>query len=445
MQRYPLEEIAAAMARDPFSSSSVSQTTEDIELVDMSSHNEAMNSIFKAAEAPRSTFTLDKTRFYLPEGPLSDDAFWVPLPDGDRGKVDHRGPHLVDTEPIVKIKKRARGMSYRGGSWIVDIDLQRPRCFVAHGTMAEECMVRRMQTDCRAAAKRLAATMGGIFWQRIQGGGGVDRLTNPDIAGCLARTADALFEFTNITGRFIEVTRRRHLKEDVSPLFKGVLKLLGIVEWHRVHRAVNAVQILRRSFEGLTARCVTGEEKMAQYAAQSCKKTYMLGMMGWRLAPDSIGSQQGALSQALHSLHVLGTADWMGYDAQEVKARMAQKSTPVCLVKDNFFCAWTFGMAVRFLTHQNLQCSWSAAELANCPGPWRFEGHIYTSHLEMLKTLPWVECFTGLEHTRVRFRPVSCSGCYDRFYEGKREDGEKSNRAKKEKPEGKKLTGTRTW
>ncbi|KAI8272664.1 hypothetical protein K4K60_012080 [Colletotrichum sp. SAR11_57] len=383
------------MARDPFSSSSVSQTTEDIALVDMSSHNEAMTSIFKAAEAPRSTFTLDKTRIYLPEGPLSDDAFWVPLPDGDRGKVDHRGPHLIDTEPIVKIKKRARGMSYRGGSWIVDIDLQRPRCFVAHGTMAEECMVRRMQTDCRAAAKRLAATMGGIFWQRIQGGGGVDRLTNPDIAGCLARTADALFEFTNLTGRFIEATRRRHLKEDVSPLFKG---------------------ILRRSFEGLTARCVTGEEKMAQYAAQSCKETYMLG-----------------------------TADWMGYDAEELKARMAQKSTPVCLVKDNFFCAWTFGMAVRFLTHQNLQCSWSADELANCPGPWRFEGHIYTSHLEMLKTLPWVECFTGSEHTRVRFRPVSCSGCYDRFYEGKREDGKKSKKAKKEKPEGKKLTGTRTW
>ncbi|KAJ0338864.1 hypothetical protein COL922a_005059 [Colletotrichum nupharicola] len=398
------------MARDPFSSSSVSQTTEYIELVDMSSHNEAMTSIFKAAEAPRSTFTLDKTRFYLPEGPLSDDAFWVPLPDGDRGKVDHRGPHLIDTEPIVKIKKRARGMSYRGGSWIVDIDLQRPR----------------EEARCHLGRDILAA--------------------NPDIAGCLARTADALFEFTYLTGRFIEATRRRHLKEDVSPLFKGVLKLLDIVEWHRIHRAVNAVQILRRSFEGLTARCVTGEEKMAQYTAQSCKETYMLGMMGWRLAPDSIGSQQGALSQALHSLHVLGTADWMGYDAEELKARMAQKSTPVCLVKDNFFCAWTFGMAVRFLTHQNLQCSWSADELANCPGPWRFEGHIYTSHLEMLKTLlPWVECFTGSEHTRVRFRPVSCSGCYDRFYEGKREDGKKSKKANKEKPEGKKLTGTRTW
>ncbi|KAK2758502.1 hypothetical protein CKAH01_05550 [Colletotrichum kahawae] len=309
MTRYPLEEIAAALARDPSSSSFLPQTTEDIGLVDMPSHSEAMTSIFKAAEAPRSTFTLDKTRFYLPEGPLSDDAFWVPLPDGDRGTVDHHGPRLVDAEPKIKIKKRARGMSYRGGSWIVDIDLKRPRCFVAHGAMAEECMVRRMQTDCRAAAKRLATSMGGIMWQRVQGGGGVDRLTNPDIADCLARTADALFEFTDLTGRFIEVTRRRHLREAVSPLFKGVLKLLGIVEWYRVHRAVNAVQILQRSFEGLTRRCVTGEEKMAQCAAQSCKATYTLGMMGWRLASDLIGTQAGALSEALHSLHVLSTTD----------------------------------------------------------------------------------------------------------------------------------------
>ncbi|KAF9878026.1 hypothetical protein CkaCkLH20_04602 [Colletotrichum karsti] len=416
-------ELAAAALGNEILPTSRSHSDEPIELTDMShaarSANADMKAIWKAVEAPHTTFSLDNSKFYLPEGPLANDSFWLVIAKGEKATVDRHGPHLVDCEePKVKINNEQRPFIFTCGSLIVDFHFGPSWYLFAQGELAEECVIRRLHGIARTAADSLAKSMGGLLWHRIQRCGGVYCLVPMDVARSLGRTAEILLEFTELAGRLVETMRRRRVDDGVPAAFRKVLQLLGIVEWYRVHRAFNAVQVLQKAYEGL--RSPTAQKRMA---STGCIEHAMLGMLGWRLAPESIGEQQGALSEGLHSLYVLSNTDWTGFDAAEVEGRVRQKTTPVCVVKDNWFCAWAFGTVCRFLTHQTLECVCSAEELASCPGPSRFEGHLRFAHLEMFKTLPWVESFTGTEHTRLRFHPEAklLPGFYEGHPEGPRD------------------------
>ncbi|TDZ73298.1 hypothetical protein CTRI78_v001242 [Colletotrichum trifolii] len=351
-----------------------------------------MEDIWKAVEAPRATFKTDHSTFYLPEGPLAEDRFYVILPRATRVTVDRDGPSAAGGK--VKIKTARRGTFTRRR---LVVDLNPCREFHRPNIVREENMTKKLAADAKWAGEKLAKAMAGLLWHRIFITGGVPYISCEEVADRLEAAAKAMFEFTELAGRHVEMLRLKHEGRGgpaMSLASRRMLELLGLVEWYRIHRAVNAVQALEKAFRRWADKHTISNNFVG---------LYMLGMLGWRFGPQVIGEQQGALSRALHSLMILGSVDWEGFNAGEVTERMERMGTPIEVVKDGLFSCWAYSKVRRFLSHGCLECDGDEVQ-GRVPSRWK--GHILWAHLEMMRALPWVEVSEQDGHTSMRLYPV---------------------------------------
>ncbi|GKT96017.1 hypothetical protein CT0861_05209 [Colletotrichum tofieldiae] len=356
-----------------------------------------MAPVWKSIDAPRSTFKVDNSNFFLPAGPTVDDNFWMVLANGDIGMVTKDG-FLVEDSGVkyhVKRKDRRKGFTFHCGSLTIDFHPSKSlrRCFIGHGAMAEKRVIMRLKTDCQYAADEVTNCMASMLWHRVQSYGNTQWRTETDVADDLKKAAQALSELVEFAARFIEVMRRQHQgngREDNMPMtYKKALKLLGLTKWYRLHRALNSVQCMEKAFRRSVDRSA---HAATQHRSENFIQSNLLGMLGWRLAPGSMGSQRNVLRDVLTTLEVLGTTDWDCFEEKDVQARMEQTGVTVRFVKEADFTIWTQQKMMRFLQHRSLRAL-DPAEVRLAGQESRSEESIHPSHLRMLKALPWVKAF----------------------------------------------------
>ncbi|KAK2062792.1 hypothetical protein LY76DRAFT_613443 [Colletotrichum caudatum] len=334
---------------------------------------EEMATVWKSIDAPRSTLRVDNSTFFLPAGPTAGDKFWMVLNGGDIGLVTKNGFRNEDSgvQSSVKRKDRRKGFTVHCGTLTIDFLPSSPlrRCFVGHGAAAEKRVVARLRTDCQYAADKVAGCMASMLWHRVQScGGSAARPTETEVADDLKKAGRALSELVEFAARFVEVMRRQYQgggREDKMPAAYGkALRLLGLAEWYRLHRALNAAQCMEN----------------------------LLGMLGWRLAPESMDSQRNVLRDALTALDVLDATDWDCFEEEGVRARIGRSSTTVRIVKEAGFAAWTQQKLMRFLRNQPLSAV-DLEEMRSAGRESRSHEIIHPAHLRVLRALPWVKTF----------------------------------------------------
>lgn len=363
--------------------------------------NPDMTAVWKSVEAPRMTFKIDHSRFYHPAGPLVNDTFWMVLPEGDIGAVSKDGFRLEGhadgdaKERQVKTKDAKSGLTFRCGSWIIDYHPCQSlrRCIIGHGPQAEQRVVARLKTDCQHAAHRVAKCMAGLLWYHLQTYGSLEWWLPEDFANCLKEAAAALNELAGLVSRFIETMRKHYQgggREGRMPaLFKKALVLFGLTKWYRVHRAINSVQCLEKAFRRLACG---RRDSATECKAKGFIGSNTLGMLGWGLAPPSLGAQKDVLPEVLASLDILGTVDWNDFETGAVKASMEKTSTAVRIVKEVHFSAWAFRKMLRFLEHQRMDFE-NLVEVRGLRKTVTWEGRILPAHLRMLEALPCAQSF----------------------------------------------------
>ncbi|KAK2001388.1 hypothetical protein LX36DRAFT_570271 [Colletotrichum falcatum] len=365
-----------------------------------------MKAVWRCVDAPRSTFEVDNSTFFLPAGPTAGDKFWMVLAGGDIGVVSKHGFRNEDSgvRSMAKRKDRRKGFTLHCGTLTVSFLPYSPlrRCFVGHGAAAEKRVVARLRTDCQYAADKVASCMASMLWHRVQSYGSALWRTETEVADDLKRAARALGELVEFATRFVEVMRRQYQgggREDDMPAAYGkALKLLGLAEWYRLHRALNAAQCMDKAFRQCVGRAAGG--RAARQRCENFIQSNLLGMLGWRLAPMSMGSQRNVLRDALTALDVLGATDWDCFDEEGVRAKMAESSTMVRIVKEAGFAIWTQQKLMRFLRDQPLRAvdleevRWAGRES-------RSHERIHPAHLRVLRALPWVKTFDVADHVPI--------------------------------------------
>ncbi|KAK2011728.1 hypothetical protein LZ32DRAFT_533389 [Colletotrichum eremochloae] len=356
-----------------------------------------VTTVWKFIDAPRSTFDVDDATFFLPAGPTASDKFWMVLAGGDIGVVTKHGFLSEDSGVLsrVKPKDRRKGFTFHCGNLTIYFHPSSPlrRCFVGHGASAEKCIVARLKTDCQYAADKIASCMASMLWHRVQSCGSTPWRTEAEVADDLKKATRALSELVDFAARFVEVMRRQYQgggREEKMPAAYGkVLKLLGLTEWYRIHRALNAAQCMEKAFRQ------SGSRSARPATQQRCKnfiQSNLLGMLGWRLAPGSMGSQRNVLRKGLTTLDVLGATDWDCFEEEGVRVMMEKSSTTVRIVKEADFAMWTQQKLMRFLRHQPMRVA-DLEELRSTGQESRSQEVIHPAHLRVLRALPWVKSF----------------------------------------------------
>ncbi|KAK2041178.1 hypothetical protein LZ31DRAFT_472931 [Colletotrichum somersetense] len=364
---------------------------------------EDMTTVWKSIDAPRSTLRVDNSNFFLPAGPTVGDKFWMVLNGGDIGLVTKNGFRNEDNgvQSSVKRKDRRKGFTVHCGTLAIDFLPSSPlrRCFVGHGTAAEKRVVARLRTDCQYAADKVADCMASMLWHRVQScGGSATRPTETEVADDLNKAGRALGELVEFAAQFVEAMRRQYQgggREDKIPAAYGkALRLLGLAEWYRLHRALNAAQCMEKASRqsgGRTARLATQER------CENFIQSNLLGMLGWRLAPRSMDSQRNVLRDALTALDVLGATDWDCFEEENVRARIDRSSTTVRIVKEAGFAIWTQQKLMMFLRNQPLGAV-DLEEVRSAGQELRSHEMIHPAHLRVLRALPWVKTFEVAGH-----------------------------------------------
>ncbi|KAK1597077.1 uncharacterized protein LY79DRAFT_508477 [Colletotrichum navitas] len=364
-----------------------------------------MTSMWKSIDAPRSTFEVDKSTFFLPAGPTAGDRFWMVLTGGDIGHVTKNGFLSEDSgvQSSVKRKDRRKGFTFHCGTLTIDFHPSSPlrRCFVGHGATAEKRVVARLRTDCQYAADKVAICMASMLWHRVVSDSSATWRTEREVADDLKKAARALSELVEFAARFVEVMRRQYQgggREETMPAaYDKAVKLLGLAEWHRIHRTLNAAQCMEKAFRQSAGRSAS---RATRQRCENFIQSNLLGMLGWRLAPWSVGSQRNVLRDGLTALDVLGATDWDCFEAEGVRARMDKSSTTVRIVKEADFAIWTQQKLMRFLRHQPLravdleEARWAGKES-------RSQEVIHPAHLRVLRALPWVKTFDVAGHVPI--------------------------------------------
>ncbi|GKT49773.1 uncharacterized protein ColSpa_09954 [Colletotrichum spaethianum] len=356
-----------------------------------------MATVWKSIDAPRSTLKIDNSTFFLPAGPMADDKFWMVLANGDIGMVTKNGFVVEDSgvKYHVKRKDRSNGFTFHCGTLTIILHPSKSlrRCFIGHGAMAEKRIIMRLQADCQYAADKVTNCMASMLWYNVQSHGSMQWRTETNIADDLEKAAQALSELVDFAARFIKVMRRQYQgdgREETMPAaYKNALKLLVLAKWYRIHRALNSVQCMEKAFRRSVDRSA---HPAAQHRSDNFIQSNLLGMLGWGLAPGSMGSQRDVLQDVLTTLEVLGTTDWGLFEEKDVRARMEQTATTVRIVKEASFTIWTQQKIMRFLRHRPLR-GLDPAEVRLAGQESRSEESIHPSHLRMLKVLPWVKNF----------------------------------------------------
>ncbi|KAK1981929.1 hypothetical protein LZ30DRAFT_718802 [Colletotrichum cereale] len=364
-----------------------------------------MADVWKSVDAPRSTFEVDNCTFFLPAGPTAGDKFWMVLAGGDIGMVTKNGFLSEDTgvQSRVKRKDRQKGFTFHCGALTIDFPPSKSlrRCFIGHGATAEKRVVARLKTDCRYAADKVTSCMASMLWHRVQSYGATPWRMETEVADDLKKAARALGELVDFAARFVEVMRRQYQgggrEENMPAAYGKALKLLGLAEWYRIHRALNAVQCMEKAFRRSVGR-PTGPA--TQQRCENFIQSNLLGMLGWRLAPGSMGSQRNVLRDALTALDVLGATDWDCFDEEGVRARMEQSATTVRIIKEAGFAVWTQQKLMRFLRHQPLRAV-DLEEIRSAGRESRGQESIHPAHLRVLKALPWTKNFDVAGHVPI--------------------------------------------
>ncbi|KAK6207656.1 hypothetical protein QIS74_12737 [Colletotrichum tabaci] len=355
-----------------------------------------MAAVWESINAPRTTLKVDSYDFFLPAGPMVEDKSWMVLTNGDIGLVTWNGLLVEDSDVIhrVKTKNRRKAFTFHCGCLTLGFRLSQSlrRNFIGHGATAECRVITRLKTDCRFAADKVTKCMASLLWFRVQAYGSTHWRTPTEVADDLRKATKALRELVGFAARFIEVLRRHHQgngREDSMPVaYKKALMLMGLAKWYRTHRAINSIQCLEKALR----RSVDESTRQAASRSACLVQSNLLGMLGWRLAPGSLGSQRNVLPDVLTTLDVLGTTDWDCYVEKDVRARMEQTEITVRIVKEADFTLWTQQKIMRFLRHRPLsridltEPSWAGQET-------RGEEKIHPSHVRMLRALPWVRSF----------------------------------------------------
>ncbi|KAK1634882.1 hypothetical protein BDP81DRAFT_482577 [Colletotrichum phormii] len=348
-----------------------------------------MAAVWKSVEAPRGTFTVDKSKFYHPSGPLADDVFWMPLASGDVGHCSRDGFQIdndsCSSRVLYRVKERkhlTKGLLMHCGSLTIDYHPSESvsRCFVGFGANAEHRLIMMLKTDCQQAAVKVTACMASLLHSKLQREGSLTWLKPGVVADKLEKAADSLIDIATLVDRFIQTMRKLYQGKDREggmPVgFKRALLLLGLTKWHRIHRAINAIQCLKKAFQIVAD--TNGHARRSSSKAQWCIAANVYGMLGWRRAPASLAQQQNVLPNVSTSLEILGEMDWANFQTRDVEERMGQAGVTVSITKEASFTPATFRTLMRFLQHRSMQ------------EPRSWTGEILPAHFRMLKGMPWI-------------------------------------------------------
>ncbi|KAJ3938006.1 uncharacterized protein N0V96_012006 [Colletotrichum fioriniae] len=367
-----------------------------------------MAATWTSVEAPRGTFTVDKSKFYHPSGPLADDVFWMPLSSSDVGHCSRDGFRIDNDSCSSRVLYRAKekkhlskGLLMHCGSLTIDYHLSESvsRCFVGFGSNAERRLIMMLRTDCQRAAAKITACMASLLHSKLQRESSLLWLKPGAVADTLEKAADSLIDLAALVDRFIQTMRKLYQgnnREGNMPVtFKKALFLLGLTKWHRIHRAINAIQCLKKAF-----RIVADTEGHASSSSSSkarwCIAANVYGMLGWRRAPASLAHQQKALPNVSTLLEILGEVDWTDFQTRDVEERMGQAGVTVSITKESSFTPATFRTLMRFLQHRSMELLEYDDEFgdADVGGPQQeprsWTGEILPAHFQMLKAMPWV-------------------------------------------------------
>ncbi|KXH25263.1 hypothetical protein CSIM01_04207 [Colletotrichum simmondsii] len=369
-----------------------------------------MATTWMSVDAPRGTFTVDKSKFYHPSGPLADDVFWMPLSSGDVGHCSRDG-FRIDNDSCfsrvlyrVKEKKHlSKGLLMHCGSLTIDYHPSESvsRCFVGFGPNAEHRLIMMLRTDCQQAAVKVTACMAGLLHSKLQREGGLLWLKPGAVADTLEKAADLLIDSAVLVDRFIQTMRKLYQGNDreanMPVTFKKALFLLGLTKWHRIHRAINAIQCLKKAFRIVAD--TEGHENRSSIDSKAhwCITANVYGMLGWRRAPASLAHQQNVLPNVLTLLEILSEVDWANFQTSDVEEKMEQAGVTVSITKEANFTPATFRTLMRFLQHRSMELLEYDDEYgdADVRGPKQEEpqswtGEILPAHFQMLKVMPWV-------------------------------------------------------
>ncbi|KAK1690088.1 hypothetical protein BDP55DRAFT_725464 [Colletotrichum godetiae] len=370
-----------------------------------------MAAVWKSVEAPRSTITVDKSKFYHPSGPLADDVFWMPLASGDVGHCSRDG-FRIDNEScssrvLYRVKERkhlTKGLLMHYGSLTIDYHPSESvsRCFVGFGANAEHRLIMMLKTDCQQAAVKVTACMASLLHSKLQREGSLMWLKPGVVADKLEKAADSLIDVATLVDRFTQTMRKLYQGKDreggMPAAFKKALLLLGLTKWHRIHRAINAIQCLKKAFQ--IAADTDGHARSSSSSsskAQWCIAANVYGMLGWRRAPASLAQQQNVLSDVSTSLEILGKMDWANFQTRkDVEEKMERAGVTVSITKEANFTSATFRTLMRFLQHRSMILLEGDDEFgdAEVGGPQQelrsWTGEILPAHFRMLKSMPWV-------------------------------------------------------
>ncbi|KAF4774568.1 hypothetical protein HER10_EVM0001098 [Colletotrichum scovillei] len=369
-----------------------------------------MATTWMSVEAPRGTFTVDKSKFYHPSGPLADDVFWMPLSSGDVGHCSRDGFRIdndsCSSRVLYRVKEKkhlSKGLLMHYGSLTIDYHPSESvsRCFVGFGPNAEHRLIMMLRTDCQRAAVKVTACMVSLLHSKLQREGSLLWLKPGAVADTLEKAADSLIDTAVLVDRFIQTMRKLYQGNDreanIPGTFKKALSLLGLTKWHRIHRAINAIQCLKKAFRIVADTEAHENRSSIGSKAHWCIAANVYGMLGWRRAPASLAHQQNVLPNVLTSLEILSEVDWTNFQTSDVEERMGQANVTVSIAKEANFTPATFRTLMRFLQHRSMEFLEYDDEFgdADVGGPKQEEpqswtGEILPAHFQMLKAMPWV-------------------------------------------------------
>ncbi|KAK1726352.1 uncharacterized protein BDZ83DRAFT_718554 [Colletotrichum acutatum] len=300
-----------------------------------------MAAAWMSVEAPRGTFTVDKSKFYHPSGPLADDVFWMPLSSGDVGHCSRDGSRIdydsCSSRVLYRVKEKkhlSKGLLMHHGSLTIDYHPSESvsRCFVGFGPNAEHRLIMMLGTDCQRAAVKVIACMASLLHSKLQLESSLLWLKPSAVADTLEKAADSLIDIAALVDRFIQTMRKLYQSNDREgnmPCLKKACRIVADAEGH-VRSSSNS-------------------------KAQWCIVTNVYGMLGCRRAPASLAHQQMVLPNVLTSLEILGEVDWTDFQTREVEERMGQAGVTVGITKESSFTPATFRTLMRFLQHRSME------------------------------------------------------------------------------------------
>ncbi|KAK7445915.1 hypothetical protein CaCOL14_004833 [Colletotrichum acutatum] len=202
-----------------------------------------MAAAWMSVEAPRGTFTVDKSKFYHPSGPLADDVFWMPLSSGDVGHCSRDGSRIdydsCSSRVLYRVKEKkhlSKGLLMHHGSLTIDYHPSESvsRCFVGFGPNAEHRLIMMLGTDCQRAAVKVIACMASLLHSKLQLESSLLWLKPSAVADTLEKAADSLIDIAALVDRFIQTMRKLYQSNDregnMPVAFMKALFLLGLTK-----------------------------------------------------------------------------------------------------------------------------------------------------------------------------------------------------------------------